>query len=118
MHDVERQVAFAILVHHFFNHRVGIITPATLLIAERPERRQRHVAREIGVTPENLLDRWTMEEVVVHLAAFSAKPRALLRRLPEIKIAAITVVEKDAVSDAALEADVKRNGLIDRISAF
>ena len=58
------------------------------------------------------------EKIVVQLAAFGAKPGALLRRLAEIEIAAIAVVEKDAVSDAALQADVERNGLIDRIFAF
>src|SRR6185369_16492252 len=54
----------------------------------------------------------------VELAAFRAKPRALLRRLPEIEIAAIAVVEENAVSDAMLQADVERNRLVDRIFAF
>ena len=33
IHDVEWQISFAILVYNFFNHRVGIVTPAALLIA-------------------------------------------------------------------------------------
>jgi len=102
MHYVERQVALAILVHNFFNHRIRIVAPATLLIAERPERRHRHVAREVRVAAEDLFDRWTVEEVVVHLAAFSTEPSALLRRFAEIEIAAIAVVEEYSVSDAAL----------------
>ena len=61
MNHVERQIAFAILVHNFFDHRVGIIAPAALLITQRPERRQRHVAGEIGITAEDLFDRWPIE---------------------------------------------------------
>src|SRR5262249_6828598 len=102
MHDVERQVAPAIFVHNFFDHRVGVITPATLLIAECPKRRQRHVPGEIGVAAENLFDRWTIKEVVVHLAAFSAEPCTLLRRLAEVEITPIAVVEENSVSSAAL----------------
>src|SRR5215203_3046212 len=59
-----------------------------------------------------------MEEVVVHLAAFGAKPGALLRRLAKIEVAAITIIEKDPVGDAALQTDVERDRLINRIFAF
>ena len=54
MNDVEWQISFAILVYNFFNHRVGIVTPAALLIAESPKRRQRHVARQVSVAAEDL----------------------------------------------------------------
>ena len=73
---------------------------------------------EVRVAAKNLFNRRAVEEVVVHLAAFSAKPRALLRRLPEVKIAAIAVIEKDPVGNPALQSDIKRNRLVDRIFAL
>src|SRR5687768_6624571 len=118
MHHVERQIAFAILAHDFLNHRVRVVAPATLLITERPQRRQGHVTSQVGVTAENLFDRWSMKEVVIDFAALGAKPRALLRRAAEVEITAVTVIEKDSIRDAALQAEIKRNGLIDRIFAF
>src|SRR6185369_3279719 len=118
MYDVEREVATAILVHDFFDHRVRVVTPPTLLVAECPQRRQRHMSGQVCVAAEDLLNRWTVKKVIVHLAAFSAKPRALLRRFAEIEIAAIAVVEENSVSDAALQADVERDRLVDRIFAF
>ena len=113
MNHIERQIAFAILADNFLDHRVRVITPTALLIAERPQRRHWHVTGEIGVTAQNFLYRWAIEEVVVQLAAFGAKPRALLRRFAEVKIAAIAVVEKDAVSDAVLQTDIE-TGWFDR----
>src|ERR1700752_4121196 len=118
MNDVEREIAFAILAHDFLDHRVGIVTPAALLVAQRPHRRQRHTASQIGIAAEDLFDRWSIEEVVVHFPALGAEPRALLRRAAEVKIAAVTVVEKDAVGGTALQTDVERDRLIDRIFAF
>src|SRR5712691_920465 len=111
MEHIERQVALPVLSHHLFDHRVRIVAPATLLIAKRPKGRQWHVAREFSIAIKNLLDRWTIEEVVVHLTAFGAKPGALLRRTTKIKVAAITVVKEKAVGRAALQADVERDGL-------
>ncbi len=118
INNVERQVTLAILIHHFLNHRVRVIAPATLLMAERPKWRHRHMTGEVRVAAKNLFNRRAVEEVVVHLAAFSAKPRALLRRLPEVKIAAIAVIEKDPVGNPALQSDIKRNRLVDRIFAL
>ena len=118
MNHVQRQIVFAILPRDFFDHRVGIVAPAALLIAQCPHRRQWHVTGQIRVAAENLFDRWAIEEVVVELTAFRAKPDPLLRRMAEVEVAAITVVEKDPVRGAALQADIERNGLIDRILAF
>ena len=76
------------------------------------------MAGEVRVAIENLLKRGAVEKVIVQLAAFGAKPDALLRRFGEIKIAAIAVVEKDAVGAAVLQAGIERHGLIDWISSF
>src|SRR5687768_212099 len=115
MDHVKRQIAFAILARNFLDHRIGVITPAALLIAERPHRRQRHMACQIRVAAQDLLDRWSIKEVVVQFSTLSAEPGALLRRSAKIEIAAIAVVEKDPVGDPALQADIKRDRLIDGI---
>src|SRR5205085_5862512 len=95
-----------------------IITVATLLNAERPERRQRHVSSKVGIAAHNLFDRGAVEEIIVQLAAFSPKPNAFLRQPAKIEIAAITVVEKHAVGQSVFQSDVERNCLIDWIAAF
>ena len=76
------------------------------------------MAGEIGIATQNFLYGRSVEEVVVELAAFSAKPRALLRGFAKVKIAAIAVVKEDSVRIAALQSDVKRNRLINWIAAF
>src|ERR1700730_6655137 len=115
---IKRQIPLPILAHHFFHHRLGVITPAALLIAQRPERRQRHVSGEVGVATQDLLHRRSVKKVVVQFATFGAKPGALLRRVAKVKVTAIAVIKKDSVSSGMLQAYVKRDGLIDRIFAF
>ena len=41
MNGVKRQIAFAVLAHNFFDERIGVITPAALLVSQGPHRRQR-----------------------------------------------------------------------------
>src|SRR5262245_5266411 len=118
MHDIERQIALPKLADKLFNHRIGIVATAALLIAERPQGRQRHVARKVCITAEDLFDRRSVEKVVVHLPAFGAKPCAQLRGAAKVEVASIGVIEKNSVSDAALQADVERNRLVDWILAF
>src|SRR5258708_28590820 len=115
---IQRKIALAILPHHLLDYGLRIVTVATLLNAKRPERCQRHVTRQVSVTGENLFDRWAIEKVVIQLPALGAKPYPLLRKPPEIKVATITIIEKDSVSHALLQAKVKRNGLINRVLAF
>ena len=62
MNDVERQIVFAIFADNFFNHRVGIIAPATLLVPQRPQWRHRHVPGEVRVAIQNLLERGSVEK--------------------------------------------------------
>src|SRR4030095_4148901 len=113
MHNVERQIALAILFHHLFDHRVRVVAPAALLITKCPERRQRHVACEFSVAAEDLLYGRTVEEVVIDLTALRAEPRSLLRGPSEIKITAVAVIKKDSISRAPVEAEIERHGLID-----
>src|SRR5258705_394423 len=115
MHYVERQVPLSVLTDNPFNHCVGVITPAALLIAKRPKRRKRHMARELCVPTEDLLYCRAVKKIVVHLAAFGSKPGALLRAAAEVEITAIAVIKENSVSCAAFQTKVKRNGLIDRI---
>ena len=79
MNHIQRQIALAILAHNLFDHGVRIIAPATLLIAQRPHWRHRRVAGQIRIACQNLFHRGSVEKVVIHLAAFGPKPRALLR---------------------------------------
>src|SRR6266487_4442344 len=118
MDHIEWQVSPSVFVYDFFNHRIRIVTPTALLIAKRPQRWQRHVTGEVGIVAENLFNGRPAEEIVVHLAAFGAKPNTLLRALAEVKVAAVAIVEEDSVSPAALQTDIKRDGLVDRVSSF
>src|SRR5207248_10651636 len=76
---IEGQIALTILAHDAFDHRIRIVTVATLLNSQRPERHHGHMAREISVAGQNLLDRWTVEKIIVQLADFGAKPDSHLR---------------------------------------
>src|SRR6476620_4784260 len=118
MKHVERQIALAIFADNFFRHRIGIIAPATLLVPERPNGWHWHTSGEFCVTTQDFLERRAIEKIIVQLTAFGPKPNALLRRLTEVEIAAIAVVEKNAIGTATLQAGVERYGLIDWISAF
>src|SRR5258707_4060797 len=115
---IQRKITFAILPHHLLNHELRIVTVATLLNAERPQRRQWHMAGQVSIATENLFDRWAIEKVVIQLPALGAKPYALLRKPAEIEIAAITIIKKDSVCRTFLQTQIERNGLINRILAF
>ena len=95
---IQGQIALTILAHDAFDHRIRIVTVAALLNSQRPERHHGHMAREISVAGQNLLDGWTVEKIIVQLAAFGAKPDSLLRESAEIEIAAIAIIKKDSVS--------------------
>src|SRR6266851_5236257 len=115
VHYVERQIPLSVLTDNPFNHRIWVITPAALLISKRPQRRKRHVARQLCVPTEDLLYCRAVKKIVVHLAAFGSKPGALLRVAAKVEITAIAVIKENSVSRAAFQTKVKRNGLIDRI---
>src|SRR6266699_5001754 len=102
MNYIQRQISLAILFYNLLHHFIGVVTPATLLITERPSWRQRHVPRKVGVTAENLLNRWSIKEIVIELAALGAKPYALLRTVAKVEVAAIAIVKKNSVSRAVV----------------
>src|SRR4030095_166866 len=118
VYHVERQVTLPILSYHLVNHCFRVITTANLLVPHCPHLREWHSSCEISVTPQNFRNRWSIEKVVVHLAAFGAKPASLLRGFTEIEIAPVAVVEEDPVGDAIFQTEVKRHGLVDRITSF
>src|SRR5437868_3912403 len=99
---LEGQIALTILAHDAFDHRIRIVTVAALLNAQRPERHHWHMAGEISVTGKDLLDRWTVEKIIVELSTLSPEPNALLGQPSKFEIAPITVVEKNSVSCAVL----------------
>ena len=72
---------------------------------------------EISISAYDLFDGRTIEEIVVQLAAFRTEPGAFLREPAKIEIATITVIKKDSVGGALLQAEIKRNCLIDWIAA-
>ena len=116
--DVKRKIALAILPHYLFDNRFRIVAVATLLHAERPKRRQRHVPGQISIAVENLFDRWPIEQIVVKFAAFRSEPNAFLRQAAEVEIAPIAVIKEDSVGRAVLQPDIKRNCLIDGVAPF
>ena len=59
------QVAGAILANDFIDHRLGIVTPAALLIAQRPHGHKRHVPGQVGIAAEDLFDGRAVEKVIV-----------------------------------------------------
>src|SRR5437763_15297796 len=95
---IEGQIALTILAHDMFDHRIRIVTVAALLNSQRPERNNGHMARNISVAEQDLLDGWTVEKIIVQLAAFGAKPDSLLRESAKIEITAIAMIKKDSVS--------------------
>ena len=114
--DVQRKLTLAILPHYFFDDRFRIVAVATLLHAQRPKRRHRHVPGQISIAAENLFDRWPIEKIVVKFPALRSEPNAFLRPAAELEVAAIAVIKEDSVGRAILQPNKKRNCLVDRIA--
>src|SRR5437016_13509128 len=95
--DVKRKIALTVLPHHFFDDRFRIVTIATLLHAQRPKRRHRHMAGQISIAAENLFHRWPIEKIVVKFATFRSEPNAFLRQAAELELAPIPVINEDSV---------------------
>ena len=92
--------------------RFGIVGIAALLIAERPQRRQRRASRHGGVFFDDFFWLGSGKEVVIQLPAFGAEGKITLRFFAKIKNASIGVIEEKAISDAIAQPDEERNGLI------
>src|SRR5437762_4677241 len=95
--DVKRKIALAILPHYFFDDRFRIVAVATLLHAQRPKRRHRHVPGQISIAAENLFDRWPIEKIVVNFPPFRSEQNPFRRPAAELEIAAIAVIKEDPV---------------------
>src|SRR5689334_20211588 len=106
MDRVERQIRLAVSARDILDHRGGIIAPAALLIAERPTRRQRRAPGQLGVARQHVAKRGPAEKIIIHLAAVGAEARVLLRALSEIEVAAVAVVEEQAVNAAVPPAQI------------
>ena len=116
--DVEREVVRAVDRGDLLDHRVRVIAIAALLVAEGPERRQRHAASEFGVAAEDLLQRGTVEEIVIQNTALGGIAGGVLAGVAEVKGGAVGVVVEEAVGAAVFHAEVERNALVDRVRAL
>ena len=79
---VEGEIVGAIAIDELFDGGVRVVAPAALLMAERPARRQRHVAGQVGIARDHLLHRGAPEEVVVELRRRRARSRRRSSRTP------------------------------------
>ena len=101
---------------HFVSRHVAV---TRLLVAQRPQRRQRRPAGKIGVARHDLLHGRSVDQVVVDRAAVGAERQRVRVALSEVEPAAPGVVEEDAVAAAfATRGDEERNALVERISGF
>ena len=98
--------------------RFGSVAVAGLLESEGPERRQRRRSGEIGVALHDLFRRGAVEEVVVERSAFGAEHDRVPRLLAEIEPRAPGVVEEEAVTARAIDAEEERDRLVERVGRF
>src|SRR5260370_26030992 len=103
---------------NFADAGLGIVAVATLLIAKRPERRQRCAADERGVFLDDLLRIRAGEKIIVELAALRAERKIVRRFLAKIEAAAIGVVEEHAIGGAFVQAHEKTDCLVHRTAAL
>src|SRR5262249_61305371 len=80
--------------------RLRVVAVPALVVAERPERRQRRASGERGVALDHLLRRRTVDEVVVELSRGYAEGEELLRLGADVDRRPERVVEEDAVGAA------------------
>ena len=120
MDHVGRDLLFAERVRDFGDFVLRHIRIARLLIAERPQRRQRGAAGQRGVVAQHVRRsafRAAREHVVVQLAAVGAEGVAVRIGLAHVEDAAPGVVEEHTVALAVAQRDEERNGLVERVRA-
>src|SRR5438552_9274457 len=115
---IQGKIALTILADDFFDDCLRIITVPALLNTQSPQWYQRHVARELGITIKNFLDRWSIEKIIVQLTAFGTEPDTFLGQSAEIKIATIAVIKENPIGRCPLQSDIERDRLVDRIAPF
>ncbi len=94
------------------------IAVAGLLVAERPERRQRRSSGERGEGGEDALGFGAEEEIIVEFAAFGAEGVGVVAGLAEVERGAPGVVHEDAVGAAVAHAVEEGNGFVERVGRF
>ena len=85
------------------------VAPARLVVAERPQRRERDPAREPGVAVEHVARRRAGEDVGHEVAARRLVGHAPGVRLGEVDLQPVRVVEEDAVRAPVLQGEHERD---------
>ena len=85
------------------------VAPARLVVAERPQRRQRHAPGQLRVAGEHVARRGAGEDVGDHVAARRLVADALRVGLGEVDLDAVRVVEEDAVRPPVAQREHERD---------
>src|SRR6266705_6870764 len=118
MNHVGRDVAAAEFAREVGDHRVRVIAVAALMVAQRPARRQRRSAGESGITCDRAIESGSRNYIVPKLTAIDAGFGHVGDRRPhpggKIEFRAERIIVKDSVRDAIANAEVERNGGVNR----
>ena len=98
--------------------RLRVIRVARLLVAQRPERRQRRGAGQPGVVLDHLLGVGAVEDVVVQGASRRGEAVAVGAFAAEVKAGPERVVEQDADGPSAVHLQKEGNRLVDGVGGF
>src|SRR5687768_16431714 len=110
-HDgIARQVSFPKIFSHAYHFPVGVVTVPTLLVAQAPGRREWHSARQVRKGFDDLRNRTTCYEIIIHIACIGRKTGEAIVGSSEIELRARTVVKINPVRPPVMQSDVKRNG--------
>jgi hypothetical protein len=85
------------------------VAPARLVVAERPQRRQRHAPGQLRVAGEHIPRRGASEDVGDHVAARRLVADALRVGLGQVDLDAVRVVEEDAVRSPVAQREHERD---------
>src|SRR5207247_9237270 len=89
-----------------------------LLLYQGGDQRTRSSDDELGTVQNHLFGSRAIEEVVVEFAAISAERIEIAGFLAEVEIAAISVVQKNAICSAPSHGHEKGNRFIERIGGL
>ena len=116
--DVEREIVLAESRREIADRRVRTIAPPRLLVAQRPFRRERRLAGEIGVAANDVTRRRSRDQIIIDRPVRPAHREGIGVAVAEIEPGPPGVVEQDAIAAAiAAHPDEERDRFVDRIGA-